>query len=133
MLLSNCINPRIVTAIFAWALTLVATPALARPFDYKGVYRVILLPDPSSIQPSCAASSPLFLAGPSNSSYFEFRVTRKGSPALLMMTVDFRPGPTAKSREIEGPSPSRAVWIIKSAGEPGEGSKKSEVFGAAAP
>jgi hypothetical protein len=35
-----------------------------------------------------------------------------------MMTVDFRPGPTVKPREIYGPSPRWAVWIIKSAGEP---------------
>ena len=42
----------------------------------------------------------------------------EGSPALLMMGVDSRPGPTVKQREIHEPSPHRAVLIIKSAGEP---------------
>ena len=41
-----------------------------------------------------------------------------GSPAVSMTRVNFRPGSTAKSREIDGPSPGQAVWIIETAGEP---------------
>jgi hypothetical protein len=41
-----------------------------------------------------------------------------GSPALSMMTADSRPGPTAKSRQIDASPSCRRVWFIESAGEP---------------
>jgi hypothetical protein len=41
-----------------------------------------------------------------------------GSPALSMMTADSRPGPTAKSRQIDAPPSCRRVWFIESAEEP---------------